>query len=266
MGKASRTKRDGGRREKIAAQREAERRQQRRRRLFMFGGGGVVIAAAVVVILVLALSKSTSPTTTTSHEVIPPANTGTTTTEPAAVTVANTTGITGVVAYDTTGWPASSHNGSASGALPHTHVTGPVQYSVTPPVGGNHNATWLNCGVYDKPVPNENAVHNLEHGAVWITYQPSLPQSEVSQLRTFFGNQTLLTPTGGSTGSRYIDLTPFPGLPAPIVVSSWGFQLRLTSATDPRLQQFVNKFRVAQQYSPEFGSPCTGGIGTPLQQ
>jgi hypothetical protein len=264
MGKASRTKRDGGRREKIAAQREAERRQERRRRLVLFGGGGVVIAVAVVVILVVALSKSSG--TTTSKEVVPPALTGATTTEPAAVTVANTTGINGVVAYDTTGYPASSHNGSASGALPHNHVTGPVQYSVTPPVGGHHNATWLNCGVYDKPVPNEHAVHNLEHGAVWITYQPSLPQSEVSQLRTFFGSQTLLTPTGGSVGSRYIDLTPYPGLPAPIVVSSWGFQLRLTSATDPRLQQFVNKFRVSQQYSPEYGSPCTGGIGTPLQQ
>jgi hypothetical protein len=252
------------RKARVEKMRAEQRARDRRRRLAWFGGGGAVIAAVVVVIVVVAVSKGGG--SSASHEVVPPALTGATTTEAAAVTVANNTGINGVVAYDTSGYPSSSHNGSASGTLPHTHVTGPVQYSVTPPVGGNHNGTWLNCGVYDKPVPNENAVHNLEHGAVWITYQPSLPQSEVSQLRTFFGNQTLLTPGGGGTGSRYIDLTPYPGLPAPIVVSSWGFQLSLTSATDPRLQQFVSKFRVSQQYTPEYGSPCTGGIGTPLQQ
>jgi len=75
----------------------------------------------------------------------------------------------------------------------------------------------------------------------------------------------MLNPTGQGS-SRYVDLTPFPGLPSPIVASSWGFQLRLTSPTDPRLQQFVNKFRVSQQYSPEYPAPCTGGVGTPLQK
>ena len=260
MGKASRSKQDVSRREKIAAQREAQRRRERRRRLVWFGGGGIVIAAGVAVVVVVAVTSSGGGT----KEAIPAAPAGATTVQPAAVTVPNTTGISGVVAYDTTGWPTASHNGPASQALGHTHVTGPVQYAGTPPVGGDHNATWLNCGVYDKPVPNENAVHNLEHGAIWITYQPSLPQSEVSQLRAFVGKQTVLSPAGAS-GSRYMDLTPFAGLPAPIVASSWGFQLRLSSPTDPRLQQFVNKFRVSQQYSPEYGAPCTGGIGTPLQ-
>ena len=45
----------------------------------------------------------------------------------------------------------------------------------------------------------------------------------------------------------------------------WGFQLRLTSPSDPRLQQFVNAFRVSQKYTPEYGGPCTGGVGTPLR-
>jgi hypothetical protein len=259
MGKASRAKQDIGRRQKIVAQRVAGRRRDRRRRLLWFGGGGTVIAAVAAVIVVVTSSSGGS------QEVIPAAPAGATTVQPAAVTVPNSTGINGVVAYDTAGWPAVSHNGPAGQALGHAHVTGPVRYSVTPPVGGDHNATWLNCGVYDKPVPNENAVHNLEHGAVWITYQPSLPQAEVSELYAFFGRQTVLSP-GGAGSSRYIDITPYPGLPSPIVVSSWGFQLRLTSPSDPRLQQFVNKFRASQQYTPEYGGPCTGGTGTPLQQ
>ena len=260
MGKASRAKQDVNRREKIAAQREAERRRERRRRLIWFGGGGGVIAAIVAVVAVVAVTSSSG-----GEEVVPSAPAGTTTTQAAAVTVPDTTGISGVVAYDTSGYPSSSRNGPASQALGHQHVPGPVRYAVTPPVGGDHNATWLNCGVYDKPVPNENAVHNLEHGAVWITYQPSLPASEVSQLRAFVGKQTVLTPAGASGGSRYIDLTPYPGLPAPIVATSWGFQLRLSSPADQRLQQFVNKFRASQQYTPEYGGPCTGGTGTPLQ-
>jgi hypothetical protein len=125
----------------------------------------------------------------------------------------------------------------------------------------------MNCGVYTQPVPNERAVHNLEHGAVWITYQPSLPKSELDQLYTFFAKQTQHSSQDQSVTvkSRYIDITPYPGLPSPIVVTSWGFQLKLTSATDPRLQQFVDKFRYSAQYSPEYQGPCTGGVGTPLK-
>ena len=246
----------------IAQQREQERARQRRVRAAWLGGGALALAAIAAAVAVPLLSAAGHPA---ASEVIPPALTGQPTVEPAALTVSNTTGIPGVIEYDTAGYPTGSSNGPANKALGHTHVTGPVQYSVTPPAGGSHNAVWMTCGVYDKPVPNEHAVHNLEHGAIWITYQPSLPQSEVSALYAFFGRQTGLNP-GGAGNSRYIDVTPYPGLPSPIVVSAWGFQLRLTSATDPRLQEFVDKFRVSKQYSPEYGATCDGGVGTPRQQ
>ncbi len=131
----------------------------------------------------------------------------------------NTSGIPGVAAYVTTGWPQASRNGPAAQALAHDHVPGPVTYSLTPPVGGQHNADWVNCGIYDKPVPDERAVHNLEHGAVWITYRPSLPASEVSQLQAFVEKQTVL-PSAEGAPSRYMDLTPYPGLSSPVVISS----------------------------------------------
>jgi len=248
-------------REKVAQMRAQQRRAERRRNLITIGA--IVVAAAAVTGIVIAALPSGS---SSSKEVIPPAvSGGTPVAQPAAQVVPNTSGIRGVVAYDTTGWPASNHNGPAAGALGHNHVPGPVRYSVTPPVGGNHNPTWMTCGIYDKSVPSEYAVHNLEHGAVWITYQPSLPKSEVDTLRAFAKRQSSLS-SGGQTGSRYIDLTPYPGLPAPVVASSWGFQLRLTSPTDPRLQEFVNKFRVSKSYTPEYGGSCTGGIGTPLEK
>jgi hypothetical protein len=260
---ASRKQAKGDRRAQIEALRAKERVRQRKVRIAWLGGGGIVVIAAVVAI-VLAVTSSSGPAATTATQVLPPGVSGPTTVEPPAQTVANNTGISGVVAYVTTGWPTSSNNGPAAKALRHDHVAGPVTYSLTPPVGGDHNATWMNCGVYNQPVPSERAVHNLEHGAIWITYQPSLRKFQLDQLYALFARQTILTsPEGGS--SRYLDITPYPGLPSPIVVTSWGFQLRLTSATDPRLQQFITKFRFSQKYSPEYGGPCTGGVGTPLK-
>jgi hypothetical protein len=263
MGKAERTRQARQKLEQVRAQ---QRAAARRRKAILGTVAGVAVAAVVAVIAIAVVSAGGSHSSSGGgHEVMPaPVAGGTPVVLPAALTVPNTTGIRGVVAYDTTGWPTTSHNGPAKQALGHTHVPGPVQYSVTPPVGGDHNATWMNCGVYDKPVPTERAVHNLEHGAVWITYQPSLPTSEVNQLRAFFGHQTVISP-GGAPRARYIDLTPYPGLPTPIVASSWGFQLRLTSPTDPRLQQFVNTLRATPKYTPEYGAPCTGGTGTPLE-
>jgi hypothetical protein len=134
--------------------------------------------------------------------------------------------------------------------LTRNHVTGTVNYPQTPPVGGDHDPTWLNCGIYTAPVRNENAVHDLEHGAVWITYQPALDQADVAKLTKF------------ATGQTYLDLSPYPGLPSPVVVSAWGKQLKLTSARDPRLEAFVKKYKQGSQ-TPELGAPCTGGTGTP---
>ncbi len=125
-----------------------------------------------------------------------------------------------------------------------------MNYPQTPPVGGNHNAQWLNCGIYDQPVPNENAVHALEHGAVWVTYNPDLSAEDVQTLRD-------LMP------SSYIVLSPYAGLDAPVVASAWGVQLKLDGVDDPRLKSFIDVYRQGSQ-TPEPGAACDGGVGTPI--
>ena len=135
--------------------------------------------------------------------------------------------------------------------LSRDHTDSPVTYAQNPPVGGPHNPVWQNCGIYDQPVPNEQAVHSLEHGAVWITYRPDLPAGEVAQLRDLV------------RGRSYTLLSPYPGLPAPVVASAWGVQLQVQSAGDPRLAQFIAKYANGPQ-TPERGAPCTGGAGTPI--
>ncbi len=133
---------------------------------------------------------------------------------------------------------------------PGQHTDGVVDYAQTPPAGGEHNPVWQNCGFYGEPVANENAVHSLEHGAVWITYSPDLPQDQVDQLRDLAHSQT------------YILVSPYPDLPSPVVASAWGKQLRLESAGDPDLERFVRAYRQGPQ-TPEPGAVCTGGIGQP---
>lgn len=130
------------------------------------------------------------------------------------------------------------------------HVLTPVSYPQTPPVGGPHSPVWQNCGFYRVAVVNEHAVHSLEHGAVWITYRPNLASPDIAALKVLANSQ------------KYVLVSPYPGLPAPVVASAWGRQMRVSSAADPRLDQFVRAFELGMQ-APERGGPCTGGLGTP---
>ena len=99
---------------------------------------------------------------------------------------------------------------------------------------------------------DENAVHSLEHGAVWITYQPDLPQEQIGKLRDL------------AQSNRFVLISPYPALPAPVVASAWGKQLRLQSAEDPDLKRFVRFYSQGPQVSVEPGhSSCRGGKGNP---
>jgi hypothetical protein len=126
------------------------------------------------------------------------------------------------------------------------HLEGPIAYDESPPVGGPHNAVPQSCGFYSAPVAPEHAVHSLEHGAVWITYPPDLPDADVERLAQLAGDKVLV--------SAWEDLD------APVVASAWGRQLELDSADDPRLEAFIATFVNGAQ-SPEPTAACRG-VGT----
>ena len=129
-----------------------------------------------------------------------------------------------------------------------THTPAEVNYPQSPPVGGPHAPVWLDCGVYDQPVRNENAVHDLEHGAVWISYDPDLDADDISAL-------------AGALPQNGI-MAPYPGLRAPVVVTAWGRQLDLTGADDPRLALFIRAFGGGET-APEPFASCAGGERDP---
>jgi hypothetical protein len=129
------------------------------------------------------------------------------------------------------------------------HMAGRIQYKENPPVGGAHNVAWQNCGIYNAPIHSEHAVHSLEHGAVWITYRPDLPADQVEVLRQAASDDLML-------------LSPYPGLPAPVVASSWNRQIALEGATDPRLAAFIAEYKNNPETTPEFGASCGGAISS----
>ncbi|WP_415950709.1 DUF3105 domain-containing protein [Streptomyces sp. KLOTTS4A1] len=132
--------------------------------------------------------------------------------------------------------------------LGRNHVKTPVSYPQTPPVGGDHDPTWLNCDgdVYDEPVRNENAVHSLEHGAVWVTYNKQAKDADVEALK----EKVKATP--------YSLMSPVEAQEGALMLTAWGKQVTVDSAKDPRVESFFAKFVQGPQ-TPEPGAACTSG-------
>ncbi|WEH42154.1 DUF3105 domain-containing protein [Streptomyces sp. AM 2-1-1] len=136
--------------------------------------------------------------------------------------------------------------------LTRKHVTGDVRYPMTPPVGGNHHPTWMDCDgdVYKTPLADGNAVHSLEHGAVWITYGAGASPEAVRALAT----RVRSTP--------FTLLSPYPGQSGTITLSAWGKQLTVDDPGDERVGRFLAAYVQGLQ-TPEPGAPCTGGRAAP---
>lgn len=133
-----------------------------------------------------------------------------------------------------------SHDHLSTGQYPHA-------YPQSPPVGGPHSPVWLACGIYTEELPKENAVHSIEHGGIWLTYQPTNAQVGVLVALEHLNPE-------------YVMVSPYAGQDSPIVATTWGLQLKVESAEDPRLVAFVKKYAGGGQGG-EKGATCqTGGV------
>ena len=131
------------------------------------------------------------------------------------------------------------------------HQAGPLQYKVSPPVAGAHNAAWQTCmgNVYDAPIANEHAVHSLEHGAIWITYKQGLPADQVATL------------TEKVEGKEKMLLSPVANLTNNVSLQAWGYQLKVDSVDDPRIDEFIKVLRVNASIEGPTAA-CDGGVAT----
>ncbi|PIM72866.1 hypothetical protein CTU88_03230 [Streptomyces sp. JV178] len=211
------------RKARIEEMRRAERSRERRNRILVIGASVVIVAGLVVggTVLIRSQADDDGADSTTASD--------------AKGRGKFTTDADGVKTWST--------------KLTQNHVTKSVTYPMTPPVGGDHNPVWQNCNgdVYDKAIKNENAVHSLEHGAVWVTYNDKASEADVKALAA----KVKKTP--------YTLMSPVEDQKDPIMLSAWGHQRTVTSATDPNVDKFFQKFVQGQQ-TPEPGAACTNGI------
>ncbi|QSE87694.1 DUF3105 domain-containing protein (plasmid) [Rhodococcus pseudokoreensis] len=145
------------------------------------------------------------------------------------------TGIDGVVKIE---YPAGNH------------VQAPqrVAYDQSPPFGGAHDQYWATCTgiVYPDAIRTENAVHSLEHGAVWVTYNPDrLSSDDIAALAS------------NVDGKTYTLMSPYPGLDSAVSLQSWGHQLKLDDVHDPRIPEFITALRQNPNTYPEPGASCS---------
>jgi len=199
---------------RLAAVQAQQRAGERKRNAAIFGGIGAVIVAVIVAVVLVIVSQVN---------------------ENRGRDEAAAQDIEGVQEYPD---------------VTFEHVAGPLEYEQSPPVGGDHNSIWTNCGVYTEPIPNENSVHSMEHGAVWITYNPDIGQDQIDTLTELVGTRS------------YVLLSPYPDLDVPVAASAWGLQLKVDSADDPRLQTFLDKY-VRGEQTREPGAACSGGLTPP---
>jgi hypothetical protein len=95
------------------------------------------------------------------------------------------------------------------------HVDGPIDYPDKPPAGGPHNPCWGDYGIhYEQPLPAENWVHNLEHGAVVFLYHcPEVCTEELVTLHTM------------AQELPRVIVTEYTDMPAGFAAVSWGHRL-----------------------------------------
>ncbi|MEG8275856.1 DUF3105 domain-containing protein [Streptomyces sp. AHA2] len=210
-----------GRQARIEEMRRAERARERRNRILAAVAGVVVVGGLVAGGVVLVRSQDDGGSTTAADD-----------------SSGKGTFVTGEDGVRT--W---------QGKLSRNHVTKAVKYASEPPVGGDHNQAWMNCNgdVYTKELNNTNAVHSLEHGAVWVTYNADAKKADVDALAA----KVKKTP--------YTLMSPMDGQKDPIMLSAWGHQRTVTGADDPNVDTFFEKFVQGEQ-TPEPGAACTNGL------
>jgi len=134
----------------------------------------------------------------------------------------------------------------------HNHVSSlPTPTGDVPPPFGAHYSAWQNCGIYNRPVDLGNALHSLEHGAVWLTYAPDLTAKQIADLQSL------------ARGHGYVLMSPYLQQTKPVVMTAWGVQLVIDSLPDDRIAKFIAYYEEGPQ-NPEPGAPCSGAIGEPL--
>ena len=110
------------------------------------------------------------------------------------------------------------------------HQPPPISYESSPPVAGPHSSA-VPCGTYAEQIPNENQVHDLEHGAVGVQYKPDVPPGQIRQIEALVRSY-----------DSHVFAGPYEEMDSNITLTAWGHMLRLDTFEEQTIRDFIDEF------------------------
>jgi hypothetical protein len=149
----------------------------------------------------------------------------------------------------------------------HLDVCSPVSYGTNPPSSGNHYAIWAAYKTYTVPIPWGFLVHDLEHGAIVITYNcPDGCAAEVAEAQALIDSLPPDPVCGSGPPAHRAVIAPAPDIGVRFAASAWGWTLRACSFDRDTFAAFINA-HYAQTYEnlcADGEDPTGGDSGSPL--
>ena len=105
-------------------------------------------------------------------------------------------------------------------------------YNSNPPTSGWHWPSPAAWGVYDNQLPDEELVHNLEHGGIWLSYKDPTNTDIVNQLKDI-----------ASHYPSHIIVEPRPQDDSPVAVAAWGQLLNMDTVNYDVIYAFIRRYR-----------------------
>lgn len=113
-------------------------------------------------------------------------------------------------------------------------------YNSNPPTSGPHFPKVAEWGAYKEEMDDETLIHNLEHGGIWISYKPGIPEEVRKKLENFYekwGRKVIIVPRSKNDSD--------------IALAAWNRLDKFSAAeySDERVEKFIKAFR---NKGPEF--------------
>jgi hypothetical protein len=127
----------------------------------------------------------------------------------------------------------------------HIQVGDPHEpYNTDPPTSGPHYAQPVSAGFYDVATPDENLVHNLEHGYVVISYNcAGMDAAACDAFKAQIRGVMDRAGTVDLLGATKVIAVPRSTLPGPIAATSWGRLYQPEAFDAAELLTFIKEFR-----------------------
>ncbi len=131
-----------------------------------------------------------------------------------------------------------------------------LNHESNPPTSGSHWPDPLLDGVYDTEKPEEAIIHSLEHGRVWISYRPDIPQEAIDQLTQIASREVRVILTPRSANETAIALAAWTRLDTFDLTQYRNSEGQLAlSEVEGRVRSFIARYR---DKGPEYVPQMTG--------